>query len=372
MHILALCAVPPWPALDGGRRRTLELLSALARQAPVTLCAVEDPDSHHDLPVAADAFEAVHLFPRSPLPPGVAPLAARPERWFHSLALKSWLQGPDGCAHASALFLDEPWLLRAVPREAPPILAHHHKLEVELARDLKHPWHERVRVERLERMLALRARTHVFASQEDRTRFLGRHPNTRTQVLPAGVDPRRFVVPEAARDPKRLLFFGSLGYEPNRRALIELFREHWPRIHAQHPELILDVVGAGEAPQLEREKPAGVNWIGYVPDPLPYLQRASALLAPIPIAGGARQKMVEALATGCPIIATERAAEGLPRAKDWLQLTKPGQAFGQAVLDHVVAPEASFERGLEAAQWVRQQFSWDTLAGQLRGFLQNS
>ncbi|MAE47450.1 MAG: hypothetical protein CMJ86_11225 [Planctomycetes bacterium] len=369
MHILALCAVPPWPALDGGRRRTLELLSALAQRIPVTLCAVEDPGPHHDLPVAANAFQAVHIFPRSPLPPGVAPLAARPERWFHSQALKTWLAKRDHSSRFSALFLDEPWLLRTVPRRSPPILAHHHKLEVELARELQHPWHERLRVERLERMVALRARTHVFASQEDRTRFLGRHPKARVRVLPAGVDPRRFVVPEADRDRNRLLFFGSLNYEPNRRALAELFRNHWPHIHQQHPQLVLEVVGAGEAPELCEGRPDGVEWVGYVPDPLPYLQHACALLAPIPIAGGARQKMVEALATGCPIIATERAAEGLPQAKDWLQLTQPGEAFEHGVLEHLANPEPGFERSLRAAEWVRRHFSWDALAGQLEGFL---
>lgn len=370
MHILALCAVPPWPALDGGRRRTLELLSALAQRTPLTLCAVEDPGPRHELPVAAEAFQQVHIFPRSPLPPGVAPLAARPERWFHSAALKEWLAGPNGCRHFSALFLDEPWLLRAVPHKAPPILAHHHKLEVELARELDHPWHERLRVERLERLLSLRAKTHVFASQEDQLRFLGRHPNAATQVLGAGVDPRRFVVPDKARDRSRLLFFGSLSYEPNRRALQELFEVHWPRIHQLHPNIRLEVIGAGEAPDLQRMQPDGVQWIGYVPDPLPYLQGTSALLAPIPIAGGARQKIVEALATGCPIIATERAAEGLPRAADWLQLTPKGRAFGDAVLQHLADPEPGFKQALRAADWVRQNYSWNALAAQLDGFLQ--
>jgi glycosyltransferase involved in cell wall biosynthesis len=137
-----------------------------------------------------------------------------------------------------------------------------------------------------------------------------------------------------------------------------------------HPNIRLEVIGAGEAPDLQRMQPDGVQWIGYVPDPLPYLQGTSALLAPIPIAGGARQKIVEALATGCPIIATERAAEGLPRAADWLQLTPKGRAFGDAVLQHLADPEPGFKQALRAADWVRQNYSWNALAAQLDGFLQ--
>ena len=77
----------------------------------------------------------------------------------------------------------------------------------------------------------------------------------------------------------------------------------WPELSASRPSLRLRVVGAGELPASWEPLPAGIEHVGYVADPLPELQRATALVAPLDIAGGSRQKLVEALATACPVLA---------------------------------------------------------------------
>ena len=350
--------------VDGGRRRTLELLVALARRIEVEVCAVREPGPERPLPVDADAFRALHLFARSPLPPGLAPLAARPERWFHSRPLARWLRTAD-LGRFDAVFLDEPWLLRAVPRSGPPVIAHHHKLEVELARELGHPWHERIRVGRLERLVALRAALHVFAGEEDRIRFLGRHPRARTMVLPAGVAPARFAPPAAQREPEQLLFFGSLGYEPNRRALRWILDEAWAELTSKRPSLRLRIVGAGELPATWGPLPSTVQHVGYVADPLVELQRATALLAPLDIAGGSRQKLVEALATGCPVLATPLAVEGLPQAEELVEIAPRGAAFTARVAELLEEPERAWARAAAAARTVRTAYSWSSLAQDL-------
>lgn len=337
---------------------------ALARRVEVEVCAVREPGPERPLPVDADAFRALHLFPRSPLPPGLAPLAARPERWFHSRPLARWLRAAD-LSSFDAVFLDEPWLLRAVPRTSPPVVAHHHKLEVELARELGHPWHERLRVARLERLVALRAALHVFAGEEDRVRFLGRHPRARTMVLPAGVAPTRFAPPAGPREEDRLLFFGSLGYEPNRRALRWLLDEAWPELSASRPSLRLRVVGAGELPASWGPLPAGIEHVGYVADPLPELQRATALVAPLDIAGGSRQKLVEALATACPVLATPLATEGLPQAEELVELAPRGAAFTARVAEVLEDPGQAWDRAATAARTVRTAYAWSSLAEDL-------
>lgn len=363
MRLIALCAVPPWPVVDGGRRRTLELLAALAEHAEVHLRAVEEPGSQGaELPVDAAAFASVQTFPRSPLRPGVAPFAARPERWFHSRALAGHLQRSQEAKRADALFLDEPWLLRAVPRDAAPIVAHHHKLELELSRALGQPWHERARVARLERLLAHRAALHVFAGEEDRVRFLGRHSAVQTMVLPAGIDPTRFVPGSAPRERASLLFFGSLGYEPNRQGLRWILTELLPALRARGMEVELDVVGAGEVGDLRDLADERTTFVGYVADPLPWLQRATALLAPIEIAGGSRQKLVEALAAGCPVVATPRAGEGMPDAEHWLRTANLGAPFVERVAQVLREPEAEDERAHAAAEHARRAWSWPALA----------
>ena len=316
---------------------------------------------------AQDLPFPVEVLPLAPLTTLRAPLAARPERWFHSPALAHRVGQLVGRGQVSVLHLDDLAMRRALPHSSPPIVAHHHKLEPELALALGRPWHEVARLRRAERRVVPRVAHHVTCSVQDAARLTARHPDILTTALPCGADVHAFAPAEsAARDPRRLLFLGSLDYEPNRRALRWLVGHALPAWRRRFPDLVLEVVGAGRpGPELAGPTP-GLELVGTVKDVRPHLHRAAALVAPIDVGGGSRVKLAEALAAGCPIVATPLGAEGLGIVDgQHATLAPEGGAFLRAVECTLDDPEAARARAHRGRTLARTELNWNDLAGRL-------
>jgi glycosyltransferase involved in cell wall biosynthesis len=133
--------------------------------------------------------------------------------------------------------------------------------------------------------------------------------------------PRMEVVPNALTAPSEapelpraptILFLGSLWYSANFGAAERLVRRVFPRIRAVVPDARLVIGGEGslDLPS-RRDRPAGVEYLGYVED-LPALYASTRLVCcPITIGSGTRLKLIEAAGYARPMVATRFAAEGL-------------------------------------------------------------
>ena len=216
----------------------------------------------------------------------------RPARWFHSRELRLSLGAPGALDAFDLVHLDEPCLLPALPRDlGVPLVVHHHKLDLELARDIAPPGVRRslevARWRRLENEAVERSVHHVFCSPEDARRFKARHPRVEARVVENGFDPTHFhpTAPEL-REERLLLVLGSLDYAPNLRGLERFLREVWPPLAVQVPDLRLAVVGRGAPTALGRGWPPGVELVGAVDDVRPWLARATALVVPLEVGGG--------------------------------------------------------------------------------------
>ncbi len=109
----------------------------------------------------------------------------------------------------------------------------------------------------------------------------------------------------------KLVFVGVLDYRANIEGLRWFCREVWPKVREQIPGVELDLVGrrpGDEAWQLA--KLSGVNLIGEVDDVRPYVWNADVVIAPLTIARGIQNKVLEAMAMAKPIIASPQAIEG--------------------------------------------------------------
>jgi hypothetical protein len=85
-----------------------------------------------------------------------------------------------------------------------------------------------------------------------------------------------------------------------------------PRIRARRPQARLWIVGADPSPAVKRlEALPGVRVTGSVPDVRPYLQRAALMVAPLNIARGTQNKILEAMAAGVPVVTSAVAAGGV-------------------------------------------------------------
>jgi glycosyltransferase involved in cell wall biosynthesis len=114
-----------------------------------------------------------------------------------------------------------------------------------------------------------------------------------------------------ATDGDEVLFVGHLGYRPNCRAVAELATLIFPQVNAQHPNVSLHICGRRPKRSLTvRLARMGVRLTASPKDLAPIYARATLTAMPIREGGGTRIKVVEALACGCPVVATAKAVEG--------------------------------------------------------------
>ena len=373
MRVLVLAPSLPWPLDAGGRLRTYHLLRALAPRHELRLFCVRQPEAGAE---AEEALQAAGLdprgFERSPASGLAALWSPRPARWFHSRGLRLALGAPGALDAFDLVHLDEPCLLPALPRElGVPLVVHHHKLDLELARDLATPGVRRslevARWRRLESQAVERSLHHLFCSAEDARRFQARHPRVEARVVENGFDPTHFrPAPHEPREEQRLLVLGSLDYAPNLRGLERFLREVWPSLAVRAPELRLAVVGRGAPAGLGRGWPRGVELVGAVDDVRPWLARATALVVPLEVGGGTRLKIIEAAASGCPVVSTAVGAEGLAlHDGEHLWAAEDLAGLGPALTRALECGAERRRRAERAAALVERRYPWELSAARL-------
>jgi polysaccharide biosynthesis protein PslH len=125
-------------------------------------------------------------------------------------------------------------------------------------------------------------------------------------------------LPVAARPPpfegqaKSLVFTGAMDYWANVDAVTWFASEIWPQVRSAVPGAEFWIVGARPHPRVrDLDNREGIRVTGTVPDVRPYLQHARAVIAPMRIARGIQNKVLEAMAMDKPVIGTSAAFEGI-------------------------------------------------------------
>jgi sugar transferase (PEP-CTERM/EpsH1 system associated) len=170
-----------------------------------------------------------------------------------------------------------------------------------------------------ERAVARAADASVFVTVAEADLFLRKAPECAGRVWSAqnGVDTGYFA-PDAARpspfaaDEDPIVFTGAMDYWPNVDAVCWFAHEVLPAIRAVRPAARFHIVGMQPAPTVQAlARLPGVAVTGRVPDVRPYLAHARVVVAPLRVARGIQNKVLEAMAMARPVVATSCAAEGL-------------------------------------------------------------
>jgi GT2 family glycosyltransferase len=112
---------------------------------------------------------------------------------------------------------------------------------------------------------------------------------------------------------KDLIYFGGFlagPGSPNEDAVVHLVREVLPLFWEQHPDVVLNIVGADVTPAVEALAGSHVKVIGYVDDPGEWLRRARLHVSPMRFGAGIKQKLLDSIGAGLPFVTTEVGAEG--------------------------------------------------------------
>jgi glycosyltransferase involved in cell wall biosynthesis len=160
------------------------------------------------------------------------------------------------------------------------------------------------------------ART-VVVSERDREELLGINPALNIDVIPNGIDVDYFQVQNVEREPATLLFTGNYEYTPNVDAALRLAYAVLPEVRKVVPSVRLWLVGNAPPPEILALQDSGsglkptVLVTGRVPDVRPYLAQATAFVCPLRLGAGIKNKILEALAMGLPVVATPLSVDGI-------------------------------------------------------------
>jgi polysaccharide biosynthesis protein PslH len=158
----------------------------------------------------------------------------------------------------------------------------------------------------------------VTVSENDKNILGAMGVNKPMVVVPNGTDTEFFKPMGRPTIPNSVLWFGHMDVHTNLDAVLYFWREIYPLLRKQMPDVIVSFVGT--APPLEiadvsRHDP-NVRVTGFVDDIRPFVDEAAVVVVPIRIGGGTRLKILDALAMGKAIVSTSVGCEGLELTKN--------------------------------------------------------
>jgi polysaccharide biosynthesis protein PslH len=208
----------------------------------------------------------------------------------------------------------------------------------------------------------------VFVSEKEVELFASFCPGTRAVAVANGVDPAYLAVekpgagndlPAPHTDPV-ILFIGAMDYFPNEDAVLYFAREIWPLVRKELPEAGFHVVGGNPSKKVTAlaDKGSGIVVTGYVPDVRPYLAKADVFVAPIRIARGVQNKVLEAMAAGVPVVARPEAVQGISGHNGCIRVEENSQDFAAAVVDYFMEPDKREETVSTAQKFIAANYNW--------------
>lgn len=229
-------------------------------------------------------------------------------------------------------------------------------------------WLYRLEADRLgaEEARAARGAVRSLVTTRAEAELLARlAPGADIAVVPNGVDLDYFrPAPRDLSAAPAIVFTGAMDYLPNADAAVYFAERIFPRVREAAPEARFLIVGKHPTRAVRRlaERP-GVVVTGSVPDVRPYLRQAAVAVAPLRIARGVQNKILEAMAAGLPVVATSLAHRGLEAVPGRHLLVEDEPArFAEAVIWLLATPGHRMVLGAAARRFVEQHHAWSATA----------
>jgi sugar transferase (PEP-CTERM/EpsH1 system associated) len=197
---------------------------------------------------------------------------------------------------------------------------------------------------RFERAAAASFDRTLLVSADECARFAALAPEAAGRVFAVenGVDLARFSPDHAFPTPfgtagPHVVFTGTMNYWPNADAVSWFVQTVLPGLLAARPGLMFHIVGANPTPEVLALAPRpGVAVTGRVADVRPYVAHADVVVAPLRIARGIQNKVLEAMAMGRPVVASPQAHEGVRAWPERDLLVAEGAAATQAAVGSIL------------------------------------
>ena len=329
MKILYLCHRFPFPPKRGGKIRPFNMIRHLAASHAVTVASLARSPAeaqegqgiapycaHYEMAEVGTALQVARMVLRVPTP------VPSSMGFFYSSALARRVRDLLARERFELIFVHCSSVAQYVSdvRGIPKILdfgdmdsrkwleySHYKPFPVSAGY-----WLEGKKLAREERRLAGRFDVCTTTTRAEWETLESYGTGVATDWFPNGVDNAYFAPSAADYDPDTICFVGRMDYYPNQECMFDFCANVLPRIRERRAHVKLLIVGADPSPAIRKlGELAGVTVTGSVPDVRPYLERSALMVAPLNIARGTQNKILEAMAAGVPVVTSGIAAGGV-------------------------------------------------------------
>ncbi len=225
------------------------------------------------------------------------------------------------------------------------------------------------RIKRYERKMCQLADGVIAVSGEDAAVLKQFRSDQHIHIVPNGIWVDRYKIrADNINLPEHtLVFTGKMDYRPNVDAMIWFTSEIFPDIQQCIPDVQLYIVGQHPHARLQplSDNPK-ITLTGRVDSVVPYLHAAAVYVAPLRMGSGTRLKLLEAMATGCAIVATSTASTGLhPEVRRVMKIKDQPNEIAKTINHLLQHPSNHADLSQSAQTQVRKYYDWSTLIPRL-------
>ena len=380
MKILMLTPYLPYPLFSGGQIRSYNLLKNLSQKHEITLFSFIRSDKEKQYLKYLKPFcNQVIIFKRRQAwdPRNLLLALFTPYPFLVSLYLSSSFRraiteelrnGNYDLIHAETFYI-----MPNLPQTKVPTLLVEQTIEYlvyqQFVRDFKlwllKPllYFDVLKINLWEKYYWRRATRLAAMSDSDKQIMTQSVKDKKVDVVANGVDVKFFsgVKPKPGQV---VLFIGNFKWLPNRDAAQFLAKAIWPKIVASLPQAALLIVGRNPTKEILKLAQAGIKIEGDVADIRTAFAKASVLLAPIRNGRGTKYKVLEAMASGLPVVTTKLGIEGID-AKDSVLVVESAADLDSQTIKVLQDQRLAAKLADKAKKIVYNQYNWETISNRL-------
>ncbi|RIX45471.1 MAG: TIGR03087 family PEP-CTERM/XrtA system glycosyltransferase [Rhodocyclales bacterium GT-UBC] len=393
-NILYLVHRLPYPPNKGDKVRSFNLLKHLLKNHSVYLGTfIDDPDDAQHLPILRDMCADLHVAKLNARTAKIRSLngllAGDPLtlRYYRDAGLQTWIDQTLKLRAIDAIVIFCSAMAQYVDRrQRLPVLIDF--VDVDSAKwsqyAEKHRWplswiyrREGRLLLNYERLIAARSTRSFFVTEAETSLFANQAPEcqVKLEAMCNGVDAEFFAVDPARQTPFPagkipIVFTGAMDYWPNIDAVSWFAKETLPLLLKQNPAICFYIVGRAPTPEVQALANEHVVVTGTVADVRPYLQHAACVVAPLRVARGIQNKILEAMAMACAVITTRDCARVVDaeEGNELLAATTP-EEFSNQVAQLLDDPAQVRRIGEKARTRVMERYSWEAHMGRIDRYL---
>lgn len=385
MKILMLTPYLPYPLWSGGQIRTYNLLKNLSQKHEITLYSfIRDEKEKEYIPRLEKYCVSVNVFtkrpPWSPKSLGLCAVTYYPlvVCMYYIPQVRESIAKALEREHFDIIHAETFYVMPNIPKNSiPTILAeqtieylvykHYTKSVSFLPMKILMEW-DVAKIKFWERRFWKIATRVVAMSEPDKKIMQSHIPHLPVDLVPNGVDTSFFQERKAGkvRTNPIVLFVGNFKWLQNREAVSILVKDIWPQIIAKLPRATLWIVGRFPPVSIQSYACASIRISDDLEDIKQAYIKSDILIAPIYGPGGTRYKILEAMATGLPVVTTTTGIEGLGAVHNkHAIISDDSKILSQETVNVLTNPVVYKRLASNGRLLVEKEFNWGTVADKL-------